>query len=864
MLITLILALLLWLPRGLALDRFVAVDERSWMTRSGNFYLALSTGDLASTYQYYHPGVTTMWIGALAYLWQYPDYPADAAHYNGAGHNTGGQIHSMSEGIEDRLVAHGHAPMTILASARLIMVTIIVLLLLVAFWLAVDLLGLLPALAGILLLGFDPLTLGLTRMLHVDGLSSSLMLVSFLALMRFTAPDPALAGRPRDLILSGVMAGLAWLTKSPALFLGPMAALVMGIDMLRGWRRDTAHMVAPEQSTSRLWSCILRAAGILALWGGLAAIVFIICWPAMWVRPLANIQSILSAAGEYAEDSNQKIFFNGTITLDDPGALFYPITYLWHVTPVTLIGLTVALIAGIAGMQRRFYLWQNTAILLLYALLFALFINIGSKKIDRYLLPAYLPLALVAGVGWATFAGSISRLITRSRHSVRTATRNDVNPQGFIGWGVVLLLIAVAAQAAFSLPNFPYYFTFYNPLLGGITRAPQVLMIGLGEGIDEAARYLNAKPDAENLRVASWYRGGSFNYIFRGHDLNIEQFPEADYAVLYIHQWQRQLPDAQTLHYFAKLTPEYTVKLHSLDYAWVYNLHNAPVPSYFTDWDKAIRLTQTELPSGSLQPGATFLANFHLHTIGTVQTNLNAVVRLVDANGKEVARHEAWPFGSATSTWQPGQDYVDGHELKLPAHLPSGYLRVELGFYDSDAQKLVTPMVAGTETPRGDFAAVGYVAVGINEKQPPLLKSPYVLSDQIKLVAAQLAGGALGDKGNVPRVQAASSMTLTLAWQALRPADANYVTLVHLIAPDGSVAKQFDRAPLQGVVPTSLWREGDILFDAYTIEIPADLPHGDYQLLVGLYDLPALTRLPVQLDHTPAGDTIHVATVTVP
>jgi hypothetical protein len=35
-------------------------------------------------------------------------------------------------------------------------------------------------------------------------------------------------------------------------------------------------------------------------------------------------------------------------------------------------------------------------------------------------------------------------------------------------------------------------------------------------------------------------------------------------------------------------------------------------------------------------------------------------------------------------------------------------------------------------------------------------------------------------------------------------------------------------------------------------------------LLIGLYDLPTLTRLPVQIDKTPAGDTIHVATVTIP
>src|SRR5690606_34726746 len=84
--ILILLALLLWLPRGLALDRFVAVDERSWLTRSGNFYLALTQGDWHATFQRYHPGVTTMWLGMAGFLAAYPDYPTDAA----------GQISSMS------------------------------------------------------------------------------------------------------------------------------------------------------------------------------------------------------------------------------------------------------------------------------------------------------------------------------------------------------------------------------------------------------------------------------------------------------------------------------------------------------------------------------------------------------------------------------------------------------------------------------------------------------------------------------------------------------------------------------------------------------------------------------------------------
>jgi hypothetical protein len=449
---------------------------------------------------------------------------------------------------------------------------------------------------------------------------------------------------------------------------------------------------------------------------------------------------------------------------------------------------------------------------------------------------------MIAGMGWSSLAG--------------------IGP--IRQWGRWLLPVAVAGHAAFALPHFPYYFTYYNPLMGGITRAPEVLMIGLGEGIDEAARYLNAKPNAEQLQVASWYRGGSFSYIFEGQDLDLEAFFQADYAVIYVHQWQRQVPDVQTMEYFATLTPEYTVNLHGLDYAWVYDLRNAPPPSYFTDWAGAIRLVETELPTPPLQPGDGFVARFRLYTTGTVDTNLNAVVRLIDAGGNIVAHSEGWPFGARTSTWQPGEVYVDGHEFTLPADVAPGYLRVEYGFYNGDAQTLVTPLVAGTTTPRGEYASAGYVAVGLAGKQPALLETPPLLGNQIRLVGVRLQGMDLGDKDDVLRVEAMPVLPLILAWQATRPPHTDYVTLLHLIAPDGTLAAQFDRAPLQGVVPTTAWHEGEILLDAYDLELPADLPPGDYKLLAGLYDLPTLTRLPVQMDDTVVGNTIHIATITVP
>ncbi len=328
--LSVMLAVMLWLPRGLQLDHFVAVDERSWLTRSGNFYLALTNGDWAATFQRYHPGVTTMWLGMLGFLWQYPDYPADAA----------GQITSMSEGIEDFLVAQGHAPITLLAAGRSVVVVATVLLLVWAFWLVVDLLGFLPALMGIVLVGFEPLGLGLTRMLHVDGLSATLMLVSVLLFLHARRDEPGWGARRWDLIFSGALAGLAWLTKSPTFMLAPFVMLVAAVDLVRVWRSGRRTPLAALGDMVR----------DLAVWGGVAALVFVALWPAMWVQPVTSLRAILSAAGESAEIGHSKdIYFNGAVVSGDPGAFFYPITYLWHTTPITLLGLGFALGALVAG-----------------------------------------------------------------------------------------------------------------------------------------------------------------------------------------------------------------------------------------------------------------------------------------------------------------------------------------------------------------------------------------------------------------------------------------------------------------------------------------------------------------------------------
>src|SRR5690606_41324114 len=73
--ILILLALLLWLPRGLALDRLVAVDERCWPTRSGNFYLALTQGVWHASFQRFLPGLSSMVLSMAGFSAAYPDQP---------------------------------------------------------------------------------------------------------------------------------------------------------------------------------------------------------------------------------------------------------------------------------------------------------------------------------------------------------------------------------------------------------------------------------------------------------------------------------------------------------------------------------------------------------------------------------------------------------------------------------------------------------------------------------------------------------------------------------------------------------------------------------------------------------------------
>lgn len=111
---------------------------------------------------------------------------------------------------------------------------------------------------------------------------------------------------------------------------------------------------------------------------------------------------------------------------------------------------------------------------------------------------------------------------------------------------------------------------------------------------------------------------------------------------------------------------------------------------------------------------------------------------------------------------------------------------------------------------------------------------------------------------------------MILWWEALKPADKEYSVFIHLWDEANQRAVMiFGGQPVSGAwqvwygvpgehfsqpYPTPLWQAGEIVKDEWRVSVPEDVPAGEYELRVGLFDPISGARLPIQRDGEPLGD----------
>lgn len=497
--------------RLVGIDLFITPDEDNWMRRTGNFSYGLETGDLWRTYQAGHPGVTTMWIARLG-------IGPEAARLTG---NT----------IVDGPVTLQPGFMELLVRARLAMILVNSALLVTCVALGWRLFGIGPALVGGLLLALEPFMIAHSQVVHVDALSAGFIAVAILAGGVFWW----MGGGLGYLVLCGVASGLAVLTKAPSVIVGlllPIVAL-------------TAPLVDRER-----WSW-WRVAWTLPLAGVIGVVVVVALWPAIWVAPLRTVQEAIAFTIATSGEHRPGNFFLGQ-AVADPGPLFYPVAIVFRLAPLTLAGLVVLAIFLPPRSLR-----VQTLLLVLFIAGFILLVTVPSKKLDRYALPVFPPLGMLAGLGLWTVGAWIVPAAAR-RHSMLSR----LSVAGLAG-------LLVVGQAVPLLSVSPYPLAFYNPIVGGAPAATRVLLVGWGEGLDQVAGYLNAQPGAARQRIAVYFPLViNFQGMVTGTVYQIGDPVPVDYVVDYVNAAQRD----QTPSEVVGLAPSFVVRINGIIYARVFRL----------------------------------------------------------------------------------------------------------------------------------------------------------------------------------------------------------------------------------------------------------------------------------------------------
>jgi 4-amino-4-deoxy-L-arabinose transferase-like glycosyltransferase len=790
-LICLGLFILVLLPRILALNTFITWDEPMWVYRSLRFLSAIGSGRFADTFQGGAPGVTIMWAGALGIASQLL-LGRGVAEWNWLQHLATLDLDNVA--ALRRLAfffVTAKLSLAFLGAASVVGV----------YLLARKLFGGRVALLAALFISFDPFHLAHSRVFHTDGAAANFMILSVLSLLVYLRRNRSLA----YLGLSGCLAGLAFLSKATAFALLPLTALLLGFEGLTKsatlWLRpSTTLRLGSGHHSGQAWAKrIVSSLRSLSVWCVVAVIAFVAFWPAMWVSPVETLRGTFGLARRFAATAHPVNFFMGQ-PVSDPGPWFYPFSLLFRTTPIVWLGLLAAFWAiRRKGSSKSF----GELALIAYVSLLMITLALGAKKFERYLLPAFPALDVLAAAGWIYVIEATP--LKRWRRGIELA-----------------LSLVVLLQAALALPYHPYYLVYANPLLGGTPKAIQVLPVGWGEGMDLVARYLNQKEDAPNLRVATWGIPG-FAPLFKGQTEGLMEhnLATADYAVLYISDVQGDSPGTATL--YGQQQPEHVVRIHGVDYAWIYpNTHYQELIAYLESQAEPDDIVLLDAASPFVK---YYQGQLAYYVIFDSQSWAEMAKKLTESTGPQRLWYVAYP-GSNAGSWISYQ--LNTHALLtdqeiLPYATVSSYL-------------LTSPLAL--------------------DPSPIKVQSSVNFGNRLRLTGY----GFVEDE-----IEYRKQLGITLRWQTIAEMQESYALSLRLVDERGHPWGQADEwLENEASLATYAWKVDEVSERHYALSLVAGTPPGRYEVKMVLYHTDTLQALDI-LDErgAPAGTEYTLGIVSV-
>ncbi len=493
-------------------ERAVQTDEIAhWIERTDIFVWAMRNGRFGNTVQTEHPGVTVVALGAIAQASHEALFP-----------NT-------------ELPPHAH-----LHLIRFPLKLVNALLIALGYLLLRRLVPPGVAFGAALLWACSPYLRWHMRLLHIDGLTTNFMMLSFL-LVLLALPTANNRGGVhwQTLLLAAFVGGLAALTRFSSLYVAGVVGVVALI----------AFVSTGERTPRRFGVQVMLPVVVFTL---TVALTWTALYPGMWTNARGvygqSVHGVDNATSAHGSGS----FFLGT-AVDDPGAAFYPVVLLARTSPIVLVGVLLAAVAALRGaLQAQWRVWLAVA---LYALFYLLMLTLLSKKFDRYALPVYPALALLAAAGWGWLVGSVGRV--QSPRWQRVA------------WGAAV--VVVAGHALWYLPD---EYAYTNPLYSG-NRTQATLMVGGGEGLQSVFDFYAGVDETVRCEVliASSYTDIVSHYVPCARTISVRDVTPTnivmpDYFVNYVNFDQREPAWAAV---FAELEPIHTAVVHGITFFELYD-----------------------------------------------------------------------------------------------------------------------------------------------------------------------------------------------------------------------------------------------------------------------------------------------------
>lgn len=255
-----------------------------------------------------------------------------------------------------------------------------------------------------------------------------------------------------------------------------------------------------------------------------------------------------------------------------------------------------------------------------------------------------------------------------------------------------------------------------------------------------------------------------------------------------------------------------------------------------------VTLLGYEGESASVAPGQPFDLTVYWQPEKQLTVDHRLFYGLFDEQGRLWAQGDETPIGPLyrPSRWVAGEVVRHPIRLTVPVGTPPGEYAFQAGMYNPRTGQWLE---VEDQSLAVQGVRVGLISVQVTKPSswPELPAMQYRVgvnfSDQIELLGYNLPVLTAVRGGTIP---------LELFWRSREDSLEDYIVFTQLVDGEGRILAARESAPVDGGYPTTLWARGEIVRDQRELVIAANVPGGEYHLVVGLYHAASGERLRVK------------------